>query len=228
MPDPEDSDLLRKYAERQSEAAFRELVERHVNFVYTVAMRYVGNPLEAQDVAQAVFITLARKSAALCHRTTLTGWLYETTRFASRQLLRTKARQFAREQETYSTNEMERYSSFNVLQRIGSAADPALPAILDHIQHDPSDGMRSFGLTTLGNSGIGQRNPEVVVPILIECPAPTNKAILRGETLRALPGLGASAKSAVPAILPYLKDPTPELRTAARNALSQIDPAAAM
>jgi len=47
MADPKDSDLLRKYAERQSEAAFRELVERHVNFVYAVAMLYVGNPLEA-------------------------------------------------------------------------------------------------------------------------------------------------------------------------------------
>ena len=126
-----------------------------------------------------------------------------------------------------STNVMERYSSFNVLQRIGSAADPALPAILDHIRYDTSDGMRSFSLTTLANSGIGKQNPEVVVPILIECLASTNKAILRGESLRALAGLGASAKSAVPAILPYLKGPDLELRNAARNALSQIDPPAA-
>ena len=126
-----------------------------------------------------------------------------------------------------SDNEMERYSSFNVLQRIGSAADQALPAILDHIQHDPSESMRSFAVTTLANNSIGKQNPDAVVPVLIECLAPTNKAILRSETLRALAGLGASAKLAVPAILPYLNDPDPAVRKAAAEAIRQIDPLAA-
>jgi len=34
-----DCDLLRRYAETQSEDAFAELVRRHVNLVYSAAMR---------------------------------------------------------------------------------------------------------------------------------------------------------------------------------------------
>jgi RNA polymerase sigma factor (sigma-70 family) len=126
-----------------------------------------------------------------------------------------------------STNDLARYAAFNVLQRIGPAANQALPVILDHVQHDPSDSMRSFAVTTLANNGIGKQNPDAVVPVLIECLAPNNKVINRPDTLRALGGLGASAKTAIPAILPYLKDSDPMVRQTARNALLQIDPAAA-
>src|SRR5205809_716758 len=101
MPDLNDIDLMREYAEGHSEPAFASLVQRHINLVYSVALRYVGNSQDAKDVTQAVFIILVQKAASLRHRTTLTGWLYETTRFTARQLLRTRARQQAREQEAY-------------------------------------------------------------------------------------------------------------------------------
>lgn len=126
-----------------------------------------------------------------------------------------------------SNNEMARYSSLNVLQRIGPAANDALPAILDHIQHDPAGWLRSFAATTLANNGIGKTEPDMVVPILIECLAPTNSMIDRPDTLRALAGLGAKAKPSVPVILPYLNDPDQAVRKAARNALLQIEPGAA-
>ena len=101
MADINDIDLMRQYADGNSESAFAELVRRHINFVYSVALRQVGNSPDAQDVTQAVFIILARKIPGLRQRTMLTGWLYETTRFTSRQLLRTRARRQAREQEAY-------------------------------------------------------------------------------------------------------------------------------
>lgn len=101
MADVNDLDLLREFAERSSEAAFAELARRHVNLVYSVALRFVGHSQDAQDVTQAVFVILARKAAGLRHRNTLTGWLYETTRFTARQHLRTTARRQAREQEAY-------------------------------------------------------------------------------------------------------------------------------
>jgi hypothetical protein len=37
-----DCDLLRRYAETQSEDAFAELVRRHVNLVYSAAIRQVN------------------------------------------------------------------------------------------------------------------------------------------------------------------------------------------
>jgi DNA-directed RNA polymerase specialized sigma24 family protein len=81
MPDANDIALLREYAGRNSESAFADLVHRHINLVYSVALRFTGNCEDAQDATQAVFIILARKAATLNQRTILTGWLYETTRF---------------------------------------------------------------------------------------------------------------------------------------------------
>ncbi len=94
-------DLVRDYARNHSEAAFAELVRRHLNLVYSVAWRYAMQDGDAQDIAQAVFIILARKAAGLGERTVLTGWLHETTRFTAARWQRTAARRHAREQEAY-------------------------------------------------------------------------------------------------------------------------------
>jgi len=101
MADVNDADLIQDYADRNSEAAIAELVHRHINLVYSIALRFTGNAAEAQDVTQAVFIILAQKAASLRQRTTLTGWLYETTRLVARQSWRTQNRRQAREQEAY-------------------------------------------------------------------------------------------------------------------------------
>src|SRR5580698_9909802 len=101
MSDMNDLALIQEYADHGSETAFAGLVQRHINLVYSVALRFTGNSPDAQDVTQAVFIILAQKAASLRQRTTLTGWLYKTTRFTARQLLRTRARRQAREQEHY-------------------------------------------------------------------------------------------------------------------------------
>ena len=101
MTDASDMDLVRRFAGDHSEAAFAELVRRHVNLVYSIAHRCTGGDADAEDVTQAVFVILARKAASLRPRTVLTGWLAETTRFTAACLQRTHARRHAREQEAY-------------------------------------------------------------------------------------------------------------------------------
>ena len=71
-----DADLLCRYVKDQAEDAFRELVERHLNFVYSAALRQVnGDAHLARDVTQLVFADLARKAGSLTGRRVLAGWL---------------------------------------------------------------------------------------------------------------------------------------------------------
>ncbi|MBI5382622.1 MAG: TonB family protein [Opitutae bacterium] len=103
----EDAELLRRYAENRSEDAFAELVRRHLNLVYSAALRQTGGDAHrAQDVAQLVFTDLARKAAALARRPTLAGWLYTSTHYATTKALRTEWRRQAREQEAHAMQEI--------------------------------------------------------------------------------------------------------------------------
>jgi RNA polymerase sigma factor (sigma-70 family) len=129
MPDANDMDLVREFARDHSEAAFTELVRRHLNLVYSVARRCTGNDGDAHDVAQAVFIILARKAAGLREKTLLTGWLYETTRFAAARLLRTNARRHAREQEAYMQSTLNEADNSAVWEKLS----PHLEAAMDKL-----------------------------------------------------------------------------------------------
>jgi uncharacterized protein (TIGR03435 family) len=99
MPELDDIGLLAEYVQHHSESAFATLVERHVNLVYSVALRSVGHSHAAEEIAQAVFIVLARKARSLSKRTVLSGWLYRTTRLTVANHLRTEIRRQNREQE---------------------------------------------------------------------------------------------------------------------------------
>ena len=96
----DDLKLLRAYGTHGSEDAFRTLVERHLGLVYASALRQVGDTHLAQDVAQAVFLILARKAATLGPGIVLSGWLFRTTRFASNAALRTAKRRQHWEQKS--------------------------------------------------------------------------------------------------------------------------------
>jgi uncharacterized protein (TIGR03435 family) len=97
----DDMALLREYAQRNSEEAFAALVSRHVNLVYSVALRQVRDSHLAEEVTQVVFIILARKAKSLNAKTILSGWLCRTARYASDNALTIQRRRQRREQEAH-------------------------------------------------------------------------------------------------------------------------------
>ncbi|MGZ4963547.1 MAG: RNA polymerase sigma factor [Limisphaerales bacterium] len=107
MANATDMDLVRQYAARQAEPAFEMLVKRHVNLVYSTALRRVGNPAAAEEITQAVFIILARKAAKLRPDTVVPAWLHETTRYVAASFLRGEIRRRHREQEAYMQSSLQ-------------------------------------------------------------------------------------------------------------------------
>lgn len=59
MQDKSDAQLLRAYADSGQETAFREIVTRHANLVYSEALRQVNSPDLTRDLAQGVVTDLA-------------------------------------------------------------------------------------------------------------------------------------------------------------------------
>lgn len=96
----DDLELLRRYAQGGDDQAFAALVQRHVNLVYSVALRQLnGDAHLAADAAQLVFADLARKARALTRHRVLAGWLFTSARFAAAKLVRSEQRRHVREQE---------------------------------------------------------------------------------------------------------------------------------
>jgi RNA polymerase sigma factor (sigma-70 family) len=122
----DDATLLRRYAENRSERDFAELVRRHLNLVYSAALRQVnGDTHLAQDVAQLVFTDLARKAATLADRPVLAGWLFTSTRFAAAKLVRGEQRRRIREQEAEPMPESDPTHSLD-WDRVRPVLDEAL------------------------------------------------------------------------------------------------------
>ncbi len=134
-----DIELLTRYATNRCETAFGELVARHVNLVYSTALRVVGGDAHlAHDVAQSVFIDLARKASRLCSRRfqsdgaleetarafCLAGWLYTSTRFAGSKAVRAERTRHRYENDVSTMNACE--------DSVPSESDwPAIRAELD-------------------------------------------------------------------------------------------------
>lgn len=106
-PDPQ---LLREYAEHRSEAAFRELVHRYTDLVYSAALRQVISSDAARDVAQEVFFDLAAKAKVIVGKSageaSLAGWLFRSTRFAALNHLRDERRRTERERQVMEQTDL--------------------------------------------------------------------------------------------------------------------------
>src|SRR5437899_2034269 len=106
-----DMELVKEYASGKSEDAFATLVSRHLNMVYSVALRQVGNVQAAEEITQAVFLTLARKAPGLRDSTVLSGWLFQTARLTAANFQRSELRRKRREQELFMESNLNEESA---------------------------------------------------------------------------------------------------------------------
>jgi len=128
----DDRQLLAEFCRNGSEAAFRQLVGRHLNLVYSAAMRIVnGDTHLAQDIAQLVFSNLAGKARALPANVVLAGWLHRDTRFTALEWLRREHRRIEREREAATMHELEAAGQIE-----WSRLRPVLDEVLDELDDD--------------------------------------------------------------------------------------------
>jgi len=128
MPELDDNALLRAYADRGSEEAFATLVTRHVDKVYSVALRHTANPHSAEEIAQAVFIILARQAKRLSAHPRLSGWLYQAARLTSVTFVRSAIRRTRREQEAHMESMLDENRP-DLWRQIAPLLDTAMAAL---------------------------------------------------------------------------------------------------
>jgi len=125
----DDAELLNAFVMKRDEVSFRELVDRHIGFVYAVNVRRLRDSHLAHDATQAVFIALARKAASVTRSPSVIGWLHRSSCYESLNLMRAQTNRLARETEA---------------ERLGTTtggplpSDPtgALEAVLDEILNE--------------------------------------------------------------------------------------------
>ncbi|HEY1109188.1 MAG TPA: sigma-70 family RNA polymerase sigma factor [Opitutaceae bacterium] len=99
MTSDSDPELLRRYLAGgpAAQEAFATLVARHLDLVYSVALRTVRSPQLAEEVAQSAFVDLARRARSLSPGTPLVAWLHVVSRRTAIDTVRHDARRRARE-----------------------------------------------------------------------------------------------------------------------------------
>jgi RNA polymerase sigma factor (sigma-70 family) len=94
-----ETELLQAVTQGGSEEAFRELVHRYADLVYSVAKRRLSDAALAEDVTQIVFIRFAKNPPSVKTHGELVGWLHRTTLNVAIDTWRSENRRRNREQQ---------------------------------------------------------------------------------------------------------------------------------
>lgn len=119
-----DRELLDQLSRDRSEAAFTELVRRHINLVHSAALRQLGDAENARDITQQVFLLLAWEARRLPTAVILSGWLYRTTRHLCLETLRRDRRR--REREHTAAEQLMNDATANPWEQVAPALEPAM------------------------------------------------------------------------------------------------------
>jgi RNA polymerase sigma-70 factor (ECF subfamily) len=115
---------------RGDQRAFRELVERYKKKVYYLALDMAGNPIDAEDISQEVFLKVHRSFATFRKGARLGSWLYRVTYNASIDHLRRKGAA----PEPVADDVLEYLSRDGAALPGRSAVDPAAAAESSQLQ----------------------------------------------------------------------------------------------
>lgn len=102
-----DECLVRKILQGESQA-FEVLVRRYADAVYGVALAYVGNRSDAEDVSQETFIRAYFRLDTLLDPTKLGAWLYQIARRTSVEWLRRRRSHLGLDESILGTGRVPR------------------------------------------------------------------------------------------------------------------------
>ena len=106
-----DIELLEQHRTGGSDAAFADLVRRHVGWIHGVACRRLRDSHIADDVAQAVFILLHRKSPHFRSDRSLVAWLHRAAWYATEVAARNQRRRRHHETEAAMVRQQQMTAS---------------------------------------------------------------------------------------------------------------------
>jgi RNA polymerase sigma factor (sigma-70 family) len=209
----DDAHLIRAWAKNRDEEAFRTLVDRHLNLVYSVAKRILNNDEHlADEVAQGVFIVLARKAPSFPRGVILPAWLYRTTQYAAAQAIRAEARRTDRHKRYFA---MQTPEANAVWENIAPGLEPAMARL--RAKEREALVLRFMGEMTIEQVGASlgiseeaarkriDRALEKLRAVLLRGGASTSlaslAALLSANALQAAPA-GLSAKVATASLAP--------------------------
>lgn len=106
-PMQSDAQLLERFVREGGDGAFAEIVRRHLNVAWAVAFRVTGDTEAARDVAQTVFVDLARKARHLGRGTVLAAWVHRAAFLAACKANRGERRRRERERQVMNDASLE-------------------------------------------------------------------------------------------------------------------------
>jgi RNA polymerase sigma factor (sigma-70 family) len=108
----DDATLLRRFVATRANTEFEALVRRHLDAVYSAALRRVGGDIHlAEDVTQQTFVALARRAPALVGHPSLGAWLHRVTRNLAANTVRAELRRKVRENAALNMEEISKNTS---------------------------------------------------------------------------------------------------------------------
>lgn len=97
-PNPESRVIAAPYDPRAMARSSVELFEEHGDAVYRTALGLTGDPADAQDVVQEVFLSVLKDPRGLAHVESIPAWLQRAAVNAARKVHRGERRRAAREE----------------------------------------------------------------------------------------------------------------------------------